>query len=214
MQLSLLNIVPSYLAARLKDAPSPVWGRELTLPAGGRVLVQAPSGTGKTTLIHILYGLNRDYEGTLKWDTIDARQANDELLSSVRTQKLSVIFQDMRLFPLLTAAENIELKRAQTNTVLAEKVMEWTHRLGIADKMDMPVATLSFGEQQRVSIIRALAQPFEWLLMDEPFSHLDNSNRVKAATLITERAAEQAAGLLLADLEYNEYFPYTLTLRM
>ena len=214
MQLSLLNIVPSYLATRLGNAPSPVWGRELMLPAGERVLVQAPSGTGKTTLIHILYGLNREYEGALKWDATDARQANDGLLSSIRTQTLSVIFQDMRLFPLLTAAENIELKRAQTNTVPAGKVTEWAERLGIAGKMDMPVATLSYGEQQRVSIVRALAQPFEWLLMDEPFSHLDNDNRVKAAALIAERVAEQAAGLLLAELEYNEYFPYTQILRM
>lgn len=214
MQLTLQNIVPSTLATRLQGAASAIWGNELVLPIGSRVLVQAPSGTGKTTLVHILYGLNRSYTGRLLWGNTEASTASDKIVSDLRSRQVSIIFQDMRLFPELSARENIELKRAQTDTVPVEMVESWVLRLGVADKMDNLVSTLSFGEQQRVSIIRGLAQPFQWLIMDEPFSHLDNRNRAVAAELIGERVAELGAGLLLADLEPNTLFPYTQTLQM
>lgn len=214
MHLSLQNIVPSALATRLQRTTSPIWGRELVLPMSSRILVQAPSGTGKSTLVHILYGLNRNYSGRLLWDSVLAATADDTTVSGMRTRQISIIFQDMRLFPDLSARENIELKRAQTGAVPRERTEDWAAKLGIADKMDNVVSTMSFGEQQRVSIIRGLAQPFQWLLMDEPFSHLDNSNRSLAATLISERVSEQDAGMLLADLEPNDLFPYTQILKM
>lgn len=214
MQLSLQNIVPFALATRLQHTASPIWGRELVLSESSRILVQAPSGTGKTTLVHILYGLNRNYSGRLLWNSVPAATADDTTVSALRTRQMSIIFQDMRLFPDLSARENIELKRAQTGAVPGERTEDWAAKLGVADKMDNVISTLSFGEQQRVSIIRGLAQPFQWLLMDEPFSHLDNRNRSIAATLIAERVAEQDAGLLLADLEPNDLFPYTQILQM
>lgn len=120
----------------------------------------------------------------------------------------------MRLFPTLTALENIELKRAQTDSVPPARINEWLQRLGMDDRKNALAATLSFGEQQRVAIIRALVQPFSWLLMDEPFSHLDNDNRQRATTLITERINELGAGFVFADLEHNKYFAYTETITM
>ena len=87
-------------------------------------------------------------------------------------------------------------------------------RLGIADKKLQKAQTLSYGEQQRVAIIRALVQPFKWLLMDEPFSHLDHENTQKAATLIAEVVAANKAGMLLADLDENHHFAYTRSLKL
>jgi putative ABC transport system ATP-binding protein len=80
--------------------------------------------------------------------------------------------------------------------------------LGIYEKKVSLASTLSYGERQRVAIIRSLLQPFDWLLMDEPFSHLDNMNIEKAVNLIGEVVATNNAGLLLADLEKNDYFRY------
>ena len=111
--------------------------------------------------------------------------------------------------PELTAWENLEIKRSLTNTVHVEEVMSWMSRLGIAGKIDSLAKTLSYGEQQRLSIIRALLQPFHWLLMDEPFSHLDEANKVVAASLIDEVVNRNEASFLMADLDDNDYLPYT-----
>ena len=115
----------------------------------------------------------------------------------------------MRLFPELTAWENLEVKRRLTDTATEQQVEAWLARLGMKDKRDSLARTLSYGEQQRIAIIRALLQPFEWLLMDEPFSHLDINNRNKALELIAEVVQMNSAGMILADLDENEYFPYT-----
>lgn len=183
----------------------------MTFDKGETVFIQAPSGTGKTTLIHILYGLRRDYEGVVKWGGSVLADTKEEDFASLRSGSISVIFQDMRLFPELTAWENIEIKRKLTNTVTEAQAGEWMDRLGLNDKRNSAGSTLSYGEQQRIAIIRALMQPFEWLLMDEPFSHLDHANAQKAISLISEVVAQHKAGFVMADLDANNYFPYTKT---
>lgn len=171
--------------------------------------MQAPSGTGKTTLVHILYGLRTDFEGMVYWDAYKLPGAGVEDLSKLRAMYVSVIFQDLRLFPELTAWENLEIKRQLTGTVSEADMENWMARLDIKDKRDSLARTLSYGEQQRVAIIRALLQPFEWLLMDEPFSHLDQANIEKAAALINEVVQHNGAGMIMADLDDNDHFPYT-----
>jgi putative ABC transport system ATP-binding protein len=214
MQLSLQGIIPVPLREKVLAKKSGMWNNSLTLNKGQYVFIQAPSGTGKTTLIHILYGLRKDYEGEVKWGTNLLKTTDNEILADLRTNGISVIFQDMRLFPELTAWENIEVKRRLTNTVTEAQVIEWLDRLGIKDKKDSMGNTLSYGEQQRIAIIRSLLQPFEWLLMDEPFSHLDHANTGKAITLILEVVKKHNAGMILADLDENNFFPYTQTIKL
>ena len=86
------------------------------------------------------------------------------------------------------------------------RIAEMASQLGIGNKLNKLVKTCSYGEQQRIAIIRALQQPFDFLLMDEPFSHLDENNRKIAAALIEEEAAKRNAGVILADLKRVEYF--------
>lgn len=209
MQLHLQHIVPVPLAERVNSYTSGIWKQDIVLQAGERVFVQAPSGTGKTTLIHILYGIRKDLNGAVSWDGQNVATINAEALAALRAQHISVVFQDMRLFPELSAWDNLEIKRLLTNTVNAEEVIIWLERLGLKDKKNALAKTLSYGEQQRVAIIRALLQPFNWLLLDEPFSHLDKANREKAIALITEVVQRNNAGMLLAELDENNYFPYT-----
>src|ERR1043165_5913962 len=168
MELTLKQLLPIPLKDRLGIRASSIWQQEVRWGDGEHLFVQAPSGTGKTTLIHILYGLRKDYEGKVQWDSSILSSTGAEQLAALRTKNISVIFQDMRLFPELTAWENLEVKRRLTNTVTEEQVADWFTRLGLKDKKNSLAATLSYGEQQRVSIIRALMQPFDWLLMDEP----------------------------------------------
>src|ERR1700710_1598852 len=116
-------------------------------------------------------------------------------LSQYRQQKISVIFQNMRLFENLTARENIELKRVMTTPFYNANIIdEMAEHLGVSHVLSQLASTCSYGEQQRIAIIRALVQPFEWLIMDEPFSHLDEANTAKAAALIAQECTKRKAG--------------------
>lgn len=214
MQLRLEQVAPIPLLEKIKANTSGLWLQSLSFEKGEQVFIQAPSGTGKTTLIHLLYHLRSDMQGRILWDGQSITSADTEQLANLRSQHISIILQDMRLFPSLTAWENLEVKRSLTNSVGEATVAEWMQRLGIGDKKDALASTLSYGEQQRVAIIRSLLQPFNWLLMDEPFSHLDHSNIEKAAALIQEVVQQHKAGIILADLEDNNYFPYTQKLAL
>ena len=162
----------------------------------------------------MLYGLRKDYEGTIAWDEKEIATLNPGQLAYLRATFVSIVFQDMRLFPNLTAWENLEVKRVVTNTASEEQVKYMMDQLGILHNKDALASKLSYGEQQRVAIIRSLVQPFEWLLLDEPFSHLDNANIEKAAALMHETVAKNGAGMILADLEPNDHFPYHQKLRL
>jgi len=209
MQLFLQDLVPIPLRDKVNASRSDIWKRERTFNQGNCIFIQAPSGTGKTTLIHMLYGIRKDFSGMLHWDTYNIASISKDDLSQLRAMHVSVVFQDMRLFPELTTWENLEVKRLLTNSVAAEDVERWLQRLGLGDKKDSLAGTLSYGEQQRVAIVRALVQPFEWLLMDEPFSHLDKANTDLAIALITEVVQMNRAGMILADLDDNDHFFYT-----
>lgn len=209
MTLQLNGVIPDPLQSKVKTGSSAVWLQEVTWTCTEYIFVRAPSGTGKTTLMHLLYGLRKDYNGTISWDSQNITSMNADSWADTRSRDVSLIFQDLRLLPHLTAWENLEIKRVLTNYISVEEVTELMRRLGIADKRDSLARTMSYGEQQRLSIIRALLQPFKWILMDEPFSHLDEANKLKAAALIQEMVVRNGASLLMADLDDNDYFPYT-----
>jgi putative ABC transport system ATP-binding protein len=206
--------MPIPLKDRFQSRNSDIWNRDISWQGTEHLFVRAPSGTGKTTLVHQLYGLRQDFEGSIHWgaDAIQGMQA--EQLSTLRQGAISIIFQDLRLFPVLTAWENLEIKRTLTDTISIEETRSMMDVLGIADRADRPAATLSYGEQQRVAIIRALLQPFSWLLMDEPFSHLDIENRAIAAQLIQNVVTRNKASFMLVDLDDNDLFPYSQKLRL
>lgn len=212
MPLTLSNLLPHPL--RTAGRASQIWQQTLTLDDGARVFVQAPSGTGKSTLIHLLYGLRADYDGEARWSDEEVRALDAEALTALRAGDVSIIFQDLRLFPELTLRENLEVKRVLANSVSADEVDTWIARLGLTHRRNALAATLSYGERQRTAILRALLQPFKWLLMDEPFSHLDEENTRLAAELIDEITTRNQAGFLYADLDDNAHFSYTKKFRL
>lgn len=193
---------------------SEVWGKEIVVQHGELIKIVAPSGSGKTSLIHFLYGLRKEYAGEIIYDKQPIKNYMAEDFARLRAGKWSIVFQDMRLFPTLTVFENINIKRQLLPHHSEQKIEEMAERLGIASKLKRNCGTCSYGEQQRVAIIRALMQPFEILLLDEPFSHLDNNNAQLAMQLMLEEAKQRNAAIIFADLERVDYFPFTRLLHL
>ena len=164
--------------------------------------------------MNFLYGLRNDYNGTISYDNNVVRNFSVEDLSRYRKNHISIVFQDLRLFPERTVEENIEIKRQLNPFHPAGTIKEMATRLGIESKLNSTCSTCSYGEQQRVAIIRSLMQPFDILLLDEPFSHLDDNNAEKAMQLMLEEARQRNATILFADLERIDYYPYTRLLHL
>lgn len=210
MTISLHKVIPVPLKEKLLQQVSDIWNNDIVCTTPSWIKIKAPSGTGKTTLVHCLYKLRTDYTGEIRYDNRDVHSLSSEELAVIRQQKISVVFQDLRLFPNLTAFENIELNRIlQTPYCEKERISDMAKRLGVEHILQQPAALCSYGEQQRIAIIRALVQPFEWLIMDEPFSHLDTVNAGKAAALITEACRERNAGMIITDLHDDDHFAYS-----
>jgi putative ABC transport system ATP-binding protein len=215
MLLQLQNIIPIPLKEKLLQRNSNVWNKNLQFKNGEFIKIKAPSGTGKTTFVHIIYKLRSDYEGNVLWADKNLVSIKAQELANLRQQHISIIFQDLRLFPNLTARENIELKRVLQKPIYEANVIdEMAAQLGITSILHQKASMCSYGEQQRITIIRALMQPFNWLIMDEPFSHLDKNNIDKAAALINTECKKRNAGFILTDLEDDEHFNYTKLLNL
>ncbi len=213
MQIQLSAVVPVPLREKVLQQQSDIWNRDITFLPGQFIKIKAPSGTGKTTLVHYLYHIRHDYTGTVSVDGKPWPAYSRDDLAVIRQSRISVVFQDLRIFEQLTATENIELKRVMGPQAFypPEKIREMAERLGVSHVLQQSGATLSYGERQRIAIIRALMQPFEWLMMDEPFSHLDDANADKAAQLIAEECHSRKAGFILTDLDHDQRFDYHQT---
>ncbi len=173
--------------------------------------LQAASGKGKSTLIHIIYGRRKDFTGKVFFEGTEVGNFSPSKWAEVRQQKFSIVFQELMLFPDLTGFENIFLKLKLTGYYEKEIIPEMAERLGAGRLLQKKCGIMSFGERQRIAIIRALMQPFEWLLLDEPFSHLDPGNSKLAAELIAEECKKRNAGALITALEQDDFFNYDET---
>lgn len=210
MNIELKQLMPIPLKDRFRQRASAVWDTTLLFTQGEFIKIKAPSGTGKTTLVNIIYKLRHDYEGYVFFDNKEISSLQEDALAEIRQQKLSIIFQDLRLFSNLTGRENIELKRIlQTPFYNSDVIDTMAEALGISHVLQQKAGLCSYGEQQRIAIIRALIQPFSWLIMDEPFSHLDKANTQKAAALIETECRKRNAGLVITDLDDDKNFTYT-----
>lgn len=215
MQIELKQVVPIPLTDKFSTRSSDIWNTNCIFQPEEWIKIKAPSGTGKTTLVHILYKLRNDYEGYVTWGKSNLRAIEGDALAQLRQKDVSIIFQDLRLFPNLTARENIELNRVlQQPFYGSNKIEEMAAMLGVDHILRQRAGLCSYGEQQRIAIIRALMQPFNWLIMDEPFSHLDHNNASKAAALIAAECTKRNAGFVLTDLEDDNHFAYTRFLNL
>ena len=205
MQIKLQQAYPTFIEEE-KISGSGIWKKDIVFNTNENVQIIAPSGSGKTSLIHFLYGLRTDYNGSISLNDKDIKTFNAEDFSLYRRQHLSIVFQDLRLFTEQTVLQNLEIKRVLQPYHQQNKIEEMAGRLGIKNKLNKLSKTCSYGEQQRIAIIRSLLQPFDFLLLDEPFSHLDETNRIKAMELIEEEAKQRKASIIMADLKRIDFF--------
>lgn len=198
-RIDLLSTLPDVFSGMESEEPvsrSQIWLRDVSLERPGRYMIEAESGTGKSSLCSFIYGMRADYRGTILFDGVDVRSFTPEQWCRLRTGSIAYLPQEMRLFPELTVMENIDIKNRLTGFRSATWIAGALERLGIAQKADAPAGRLSVGQQQRVAIIRALCQPFSFLLIDEPVSHLDERNNAIVAALVSEAADEAGAAVI------------------
>lgn len=200
--ITLHNTLPAVFAGR-EDTGSEIWLRDVTFERGKKYLISAESGTGKSSLCSYIYGYRIDYSGTFAFDGRDIKELSIDEWCKVRTHHIAYLAQEMRLFPELTAIENIMLKNSLTNHKSRSEIVAMMERLGIVEKVDSPVAKLSIGQQQRVAIVRTLCQPCDFIMLDEPVSHLDEANNHIVAEMVTEEAEKLGAGIISTSVGNN-----------
>ncbi len=200
MNISFCNVVPMPMKEVLGN--SHIWQQNIQIQAGSYNQIVAPSGTGKTSLIHFLYGIRSDFEGVIEFDSTSIQTLSVEEWSQYRTQKISIVFQGLRLFAELDVMENIQIKNKRTNYKTVSQIHQLLDAVGMMPHIHKKAGILSYGQQQRVAIVRALCQPFELLLLDEPFSHLDNMNAQAAFECIYNEVQLQQATIVLTALQF------------
>lgn len=208
-QIRLEQTLPTvFVSERIPG--SDVWLGDLIFERGNLYLIEAASGGGKSSMCAYIFGARNDYEGNIYFDDKDIRQYSMNEWLSLRRTSLAYLPQELSLFPELSAWDNIQLKNRLTGYKTDREIMDMFEQLGIASRRDYPVGKMSIGQQQRVAIIRSICQPFDFIMLDEPVSHLDEDNNRIAAAIIADEAVRQGAGIISTSvgnhilLEYNK----------
>jgi putative ABC transport system ATP-binding protein len=205
-------VVPHIFSQCIDTLSSDIWCKDVSFCKGNLYLVEADSGKGKSTFCSYVMGYRNDYTGSVIFDEMSASSFKVVDWIDLRKHHLAYLFQELRLFPELTAYENVEIKNKLTGFKTRGQIVEWFDMLGIGDKLDAKVSHMSFGQQQRVAMMRALAQPFDFILADEPISHLDDANSEVMGRLMMIEAKAQGAGVIVTsigkhmNLDYDKVF--------
>jgi len=216
-EIQIANTLPNVFAGMESEQPvsrSEVWLREVSFRRPGYYMIEAESGTGKSSLCSYIYGSRGDYSGQIRFDGHDVSNLSIDDWCRLRTYSLAYLPQEMQLFPELTALENIEIKNRLTGCKTRRWITDTLERLEIGTKANITAAKMSVGQQQRVAIIRALCQPFDFILIDEPVSHLDQRNNDIVARLIEEEASRYGASIIATSVGNKINIPITHTLKL
>ena len=211
--IHIRQTLPQVFADRT-SVTSDVWHKEVAFRKGETCLIEAASGTGKSSLCSYIYGYRKDYRGMICFDETDIASLSVAQWVEIRRRSLSILFQELRLFPELTALENVLIKNKLTGCKKKEEITGFFEQLDIADKLHERADKLSFGQQQRVAFIRALCQPFDFILLDEPISHLDDANGESIARLLVEEAGKREAGVIVTSIGKHIPLNYDRVLKL
>jgi putative ABC transport system ATP-binding protein len=188
---------------------------DLYCEAGSTLLITGDSGKGKTTYLHILAGLLQPKSGEIIIDNTDLVSLSEKTTDKFRGKNIGVVFQKSYFIAALTVLENLQmaswLATGKKHTKRAKRLLE---QLGIENQASKLPSQLSIGQQQRVSIARALMNEPKVLLADEPTSSLDDKNAEKVIDLLTSLSKEYKSALLIVthDSRIKERFINKITL--
>lgn len=177
--ISLTNVFKTYLLG-IEGVPA-LRGVDLSVRAGEFVIVYGTSGGGKTSLLNVIGTIDRPTKGGIVlFDTLIDRKTKDSSLAAIRMFKMGFVFQTFNLIPSMTALENVELPLVLKGDVSKAdrlaRAKELLESVGMGSRMNHLPSQLSGGEQQRVTIARALVNGPDLLLLDEPTGDLDTRN--------------------------------------
>ena len=176
-------------------------GVDLTLDEGKFVVILGPSGAGKSTLLNMLGGLDSPTSGSIAVCGKDISSLTKNELADYRAETVGFVFQFYNLIPTLTVHENVALvKEIAKNPLSATKMLE---EVGLAEHAKNFPSELSGGEQQRVSIARALAKNPKILLCDEPTGALDSATGVLVLKLLLKMAREYGKTIVIVTHNQN-----------
>lgn len=212
-EIKLKGVIPEIFASR-NDLVSDIWNTDVVIERGKTYLIEAASGTGKSSMCSYLYGQRGDYRGTILFDSEDVSTFSINRWCDIRQHSISILFQDLRLFGELTALENVEIKNRITHHRSLEQIKSWFDELGISDKLDARIDRMSYGQQQRVALIRALCQPYDFILLDEPISHLDDRNSDIMRDIILREAKASGAAVIATSIGKHMNIEYDKILRL
>ncbi|MFJ9962347.1 ABC transporter ATP-binding protein [Streptomyces avermitilis] len=165
---------------RGKDTINALDGIDLTIGDGDRLVIQGPTGGGKSTLLQMLGGLDKPTSGSIDLDGTDLARLSEAKLTKVRSENIGFVFQSFNLIPTLTAQENVETALVPLGVKVKdrrERAAEALKSVGLGERLGHLPAEMSGGQQQRVAIARALVKQPKVLLADEPTGNLDESMR-------------------------------------
>lgn len=171
---------------------------DFTCNSGEALLITGNSGKGKTTLLHLLGGLLRPEAGEIKIEQSDITKLSNSELDRFRGRHIGLVLQQSHFIASLSVLENVVLASwLATGKKAVEKAKELLKTLNLEDQMHKKPSELSIGQQQRVSIARALINEPKVLLADEPTSSLDDDNARKVSELLEKLAKQYNAALLI-----------------
>jgi len=176
-------------------------GVDLQLLQGEMIAIVGASGTGKTTLLHILGTLDRPTTGKLLYDGVEVLKKNDIELSAYRNKAIGFVFQFHHLLPEFTALENVMMPgliAGHDKEQMAEEAAEILGKVRLSERILHKVGQLSGGEQQRVALARAIIMKPLLLLADEPTGNLDIKTGHKVFNLLQEMSAEYSLSAVMA----------------
>lgn len=211
--IKLNNVLP-HVFEQVDNLQSDVWKKEVCFEKGHLYLVEAASGKGKSTFCSYVIGYRHDYTGQVLFDQNDVRSFKVNDWVDIRQNHISHLFQELRLFPELTAMENVKIKNDLTGFKTDKQIEQWFDMLGIGDKLDAKIGCMSFGQQQRVAMIRALVQPFDFIIVDEPISHLDDHNSQIMGDIMMTEAKAQGAGVIVTSIGKHMKLDYEKTVML
>jgi len=175
-------------------------GTQLSVAAGQRVAVLGASGVGKSTLLHLLGGLDRPDSGTITFRGQAIAELAEDALASYRNAEIGFVFQFFQLLPEFTALENVMMPMLIGRQIepARRRATELLDEVGLADRAHHFPGQLSGGERQRVAIARALSRDPSLLLADEPTGNLDIKTGVRVMELFARVQGEHGAAIVMA----------------
>ena len=182
-----------------------------SLNQGKHILIKGASGSGKTTLLCLLAGLIKASSGKIIYDKQEITTLTAAKLDKFRAKSLGFVFQNFHLIKYLTIKQNLALVGTMSGVkILDDEIQQYLTELGLAEKANELVDTLSIGQIQRLAVIRSVISKANWILCDEPTSALDDDNTNKLCSFLKIQAAKNNSSLIIVshDNRVEKYFQH------